>query len=222
MIKGVLFDFDGTIVDSERSRFESINKTLERYNIKISKNDWNKKYLRLNTRPIFEQILKENNIDADSNLLYDESHKLREKIIINGGVDIIPNFFEFYNFLKKQNIKMIICSGGKKEFMELILKKINLKDILYFGRESYDNVKPAPDAYLKGLEILNLMPEEVLVFDDSYNGLLSAKNAKIDKIISINSVNKKVDELKLYLKIKNYCDFDFEKILEINEILIKN
>lgn len=215
MIKGILFDFDGTIVDSERSRLESINKVLEKYDINISETDWVNKYLKLNTKPIFEQILKENDIQGYPSELYKESHKLRKLIVKKEGVDLIPNFVEFYDFCKEHDVKMIICSGGKKEFIDVILDKMKLKDIESFGRESYHNPKPAPDAYLKGLEILGLQPDEVAVFDDSYHGLLSAKNAKIRRFISINSQNPKVEDLNPYMKVKDYRDFNFEKVLEL-------
>ena len=54
MIKGILCDFDGTIVDSEISRFISINHVLEDYKIKISKENWDKRYKSLGTKKILE------------------------------------------------------------------------------------------------------------------------------------------------------------------------
>ena len=64
MIKGILFDLDGTIVESESSRLKSSNQVLKEFNIEISQKDWNSKYRRMNSTPMFEDIIKKHKITA--------------------------------------------------------------------------------------------------------------------------------------------------------------
>lgn len=214
MIKGVLFDFDGTIVESEESRFLAINKTLESFNVEIIRKEWNNEYKKMNTTPIFQNLIDKNNINANAIDLYHKSHILRREIIKVCGVNIVKDFMKFYEFLKSKKIEMIICSGGKRSFVENLLNHIKL-DMDFLGREDYNEVKPKPDAFLKGLEKLGLQKNEVLVFDDTFNGVKSAVDGGFKNIIAINSTMSS-DDLKLFgviSNIKDYSELDFDEII---------
>lgn len=217
MIKGILFDFDGTIVDSEKSRLYSLNKVLENFKLKISKNAWEKKYMRLNSKPILNEILTLNNIEEDIDLLYEYSRKIRKDYIRENSVKLINGFLEFYQQIKKNDIKMIVCSGGKRDHIKFNMQMANLpEDIEYLGREDYEKVKPEPDCYIRGMQMLGLEKNEVIAIDDSYNGILAAKNAGID-VIGINCEKEKgIDELEPLMKVKDYTQIDLDKLLNLN------
>lgn len=215
MIKGVLFDFDGTIVDSEISRFESTNAVLQKYNIKISRKEWDEKYKRLPSVMIFNDVLQVNEVEADSEELYKQAHGLRKEIEKRDGVEVIRGFFEFWDFLKKKDIKIAICSGSTREHLEAVMDIVGIENIKSITREDYEKVKPAPDCYLKGLEELGLKPEETLVFDDSFTGGIAAQRAKC-KFVAINSENEKgIETLNPVLRVRNYTEIDLDDILKL-------
>lgn len=217
MIKGILFDLDGTIIDSEPSRLKSSNMVLKDFNIQISQKEWNEKYKRKSSIDIFLDIKKQNNLDFNANDLYKKSHSIREKIEKKEDIKLIDGFMNFYEFLKQNKIKMIICSGGKREHIKLLLNKMNLKDISYIGREDYKRTKPNPDCWIKGLQLLNLKNNEVLLFDDSYNGILAGKNANINKLIAINCKGEKgMEKMPIFFKITNYNELNFKHLIDNN------
>jgi len=213
MVKGIVFDFDGTIVDSEISRLKSLNVVLRDYNYKISDAAWNLNYRRLRSVDILEDIKKRKKFNYDSNKLYEKSHFIREELE-KKGVRVVSGFFDFYNFLKKNNIKMMIASGGRIEHIRIVQAIENLPKINIIGRENYERAKPFPDCYKLALKKMNLKAEDVIVFDDSVTGMQAGIDAGC-RVIGINYFDAGVDELNLYKKIRSYKDLDFDEILKL-------
>lgn len=211
MVRGVIFDFDGTIVDSEKSRFLSLNEVLKNYNYQITNEAWNLNYKRLRSVLILEDIKYRKKLVYDSNLLYEKSHKIRNKLE-EKGVRVIDGFLKFYDFLNKNNIKMIIASGGRRDHVKMIMAIEKLPRIEVLGREDYDNVKPEPDCYLLALKKMNLKSDEVIVFDDSVSGMQASITAGC-RTIGINSSDVGVNELDLFMNIHDYNELDFDLFL---------
>ncbi len=211
MVKGVIFDFDGTIVDSEIPRLRSINEVLKDYNYKISEEVWNLNFKRFRTIDIFEFIKKEKKFDYNSYEMYKKSHFIREEME-GKGVRVIEGFFDFYNFLYNNKVKMIIASGGRKEHIKMLMRIDNLPDIDVIGREDYKNGKPNPDCYVLALKKLKLKSKEVIIFDDSVSGIEAGIKTGC-KVIATNSYGKDIDELNIFMKIKNYNELNFEDFL---------
>lgn len=213
MIKAVVFDFDGTIVDSEKTRLESINYVLEKFNYQISRKDWKSKYKSFGTEPILDMIKKENNLPYDTQKLYKLSYSYRDSIE-QKGIPLIKGFREFYDELEERNIRMLICSGGTSDHVKRVMKYSNLPKIPYFGRDQYSKRKPEPEPYLKALEILDLKKEDVLVFEDAKTGIESANMAGL-RVIAVNYDSledfSKLDVIEFH---KDYTEIDIESILD--------
>ncbi len=209
VVRGVLFDFDGTVVKSEKSRFESLNQVLEIYQVEISKKEWNKEYMSLGSHEILEKIKEKNNLNFDINDIYLKSKKIRNDIE-KKGVDLMPGFRELIEELENLNIKYIICSGGQGEHVKELLKQHNLSKIPHFGREAYENRKPAPDAFLEGLKRIDTKPEETIVFEDSKTGIEAAIKCGC-RVFGVNTnPAEKVEQLDIEENLEDFREFDFE------------
>lgn len=222
MIKGILFDFDGTIVNSELSRFKSSKQILSEYGFDLTQELWDKKYKALSSKELFEDVIQLLNLSISSNELYEQAHNLRTHIEKNEGVEIIDGFKEFYEECKYHNIKCIVCSGGTSEHVQRILKQCAI-EIQGFGREEYDNRKPAPDAWLRGLELLNLHKDEVIVFDDASSGIAAGLRAGIKKCCAINydkddfedfETIEKETRIRVYKYYKNWNEVNLRTLLD--------
>lgn len=221
MIKGVLFDFDGTIVDSEPSRFNSLNKVLEDFNYQIQPSEWNLNYKKYSSMKILNIIKEKYNLNFDVKQLYDKSHQIREKEIAEKGLPLIKGFKEFYSYLQKEILmSCLICSGGKKDHLENVFSHIkNLPKIPFISREDYDRAKPFPDCYLMGLKKLELKPDEVLVFDDTYSGLKAGLDAGC-KVIAVNCEDTK--DLAVECEIKDYTQLELFELFQDEDLINTN
>ncbi len=209
-VKAVLLDFDGTIVLSEESRFWSTNEVLKSYNLSISQKEWDISYKRMNSRDIYKDISLKNNISIPIEETYLKAKSLRELYLKENGLQVAKGFFEFIDFLKKNSIKTIICSGGNREHIAKAMKIVGISGISYLGREDYVHEKPAPDCYNKGLDILGVDAKDAVVIDDSYNGMKAGIDAGC-RVIGINCTYEKgVSELPLEFQVEDFTQISMD------------
>lgn len=221
MIKGILFDFDGTIVNSEISRFKSSQEILKKYGFDLTQQLWEYKYKALSSKALFEDVIQVLNLTISSDELYEQAHELRKRIEREQGVEIIEGFKDFYQECISHNLQCIVCSGGTSEHVQRILKQCDIH-IQGLGREEYISRKPYPDAWLKGLELLGLSKEEVLIFDDASTGIEAGLRAGVEKCCAINYNDEDFKEIehteelfgtRVYKYFKNWNDVELKKLI---------
>lgn len=223
-IKGILLDFDGTVVDSEQSRYKSSKKILEKYNFNLTKEMWEEKYKSLSSKVLFNEIIDFLNLDNTYEELYQKAKKLRREIEEREGVEIIDGFLDFYKQCRELNLKCIVCSGGTTEHVQRILKQCRLDEIGLqgFGREKYESRKPHPDAWITGLDELELSKDEVLLFDDAKTGIEAGLKAGIEKCCTINYDEKDFEnfnEIEIEIGIKMWKKFNDWREVDIKELI---
>ncbi|SHJ77149.1 HAD family hydrolase [Paramaledivibacter caminithermalis] len=197
-IKAVIFDLDGTIVDSMWIWKEIDIKYLAKRGIKLP--DGLQKEIEgmsfTETAIYFKKTfsLKETieEIKEEWNLMAYDFY--RNKINLKYGVK------EFIELIKSKDIKLGIGTSNSRELALEVLKKHNIYDYFDTIRTSceVEKGKPHPHIFLKVAEDLGVKPQDCIVFEDTYAGVLAAKRAGM-RVIAIS------DELSLPYK-KEICD----------------
>ena len=191
MKKYILFDHDGVLVDTEYWYFMSNKRALSELGIVLDK----ELYLKNMAKGIScWSLARRSAIDestiadkrAKRNRYYQEYLK-NENIEIDGVEEIL------YKLSKKH--KMAIITTSKRKDFEQIHKERRITHYMDFvlTEEDYDNAKPHPDPYLKGLEIFRAKKEETLIVEDSGQGLKAAVTAGVDCAIVHNEFTKTHD-----------------------------
>lgn len=220
-IKAILLDFDGTVVDSEQSRFESSKRILKNYNFDLTNDMWENKYKALSSKDLFEDAIGKLKLNVTSDELYKQAHTLRTQIESEEGVRVIDGFRDFYNKCKELNLKCIVCSGGTTEHVQRVLKQCEI-DIVGFGREEYNRRKPKPDAWICGMKKLGVKPNEVILFDDASTGIIAGLRAGIKRCCAIHYDKKDFEDIakyeeetpiKVYKYFKNWKDIEIESLI---------
>ncbi len=193
-LKAILVDLDGTLINSEKLFFESYQTVLfKEYGIKISFSEYQEHELKQNAHLL--EYLQENqkiplNIKYENlmNKVYNEyEHKF---ITLFSSQDVFVNF-TLLEQLKKKGIKIALVTTCKKHFLNILFEKLachNLFDCVV-AREDVSHLKPAPDAYLKALNILQLPIENVIAVEDSERGIKSAMKCGIKTIQTLEYSN---------------------------------
>jgi len=175
MIKAVIFDMDGVMIDSEPLWEKTERILLGRRRIEYSP-DYRDRIVGLNQN--------------DSGRLLIDTFELEESVeeIISERVRILISIYEkeletvgglipLLEDLKKSNYLLAVASSSPLRVINLVLDMFSLND--YFSSvvsgECTNNGKPHPDIYLHTANLLGLEPSECVAIEDSINGVLSAK-----------------------------------------------
>ena len=176
IVKGLFFDLDGTLFDTDEANFLSYKKSFLQKGFEVNKSQFNE--IKGTRSDYFIPILAPNITKDDIQDIKKYKSKFYSELI-----DKIPPNNELISFLAtmRPHHKIALVSTASRENAIPILKKakiIDLFDLLIFGGD-VKNSKPDPESYNLALQGLNLRPDEVVAFEDSETGILAARNAGI-------------------------------------------
>lgn len=205
MIKLVIFDVDGTLVDSEVVFVKAAIKNMEvnGYNIPMSAIMGIIGQNRVAGQKLIEST-QDDSFDYDRYIKNYE--KIRSEILEKEPLKLKKGALNILNYCKEHGIRMAIATSTYREKQVKVLTNLGIIDYfdyMVFGNE-IKNSKPAPDIYLKVYEHYNLDKDEMIIYEDSNNGILSGYNAgiKVVYIKDIVDVNKETLSL-CYKQVKD-------------------
>jgi beta-phosphoglucomutase len=175
-----LFDLDGVIVDTAKFHFLAWKKIAKNIGYELTHED-NEQLKGVSRQDSLNIILDLANVTIDLEVF---NHYLLQKnndylLLIQSlsPNDILPGISEALIFLKERRIKIGLGSASKNA--KIILQKLQLMD--YFEVIIDGNIvikgKPDPEVFLKGCSALNVPKDRCIVFEDSFAGILAAKEA---------------------------------------------
>jgi phosphoglycolate phosphatase len=178
-LKAVLFDLDGTLVDSEKDIAEAANFTREHYGLKRVPDSTIAQYVGNGVLTLLEKSL-----DTTDQTKILEAYKIFQEHYRIHCADFtkpFPGTFDLLNALKKRNIKMGVVSNKPQEFTTSVLEKLDLAPYFQvaFGPEATTNRKPHPEPLLVALQKLVAQPHEAVMIGDSIVDIQAAQAAQI-------------------------------------------
>lgn len=214
MIKAVIFDMNGVIIDDEDIHEIAFKSALDKYNAHFNHEDYLKIFGGRTDEEGIEVLAKKlgrNDIPTDK--VTQEKQKQyfnlfpQNKKTFKGVVGLVKSLSKQY--------KLALTTSATKKEANMILKEFNLTDYFPTVITSNDITrgKPDPQPYLLTAEKLNLNPSDCIVIEDSGNGVLSAKAAGM-KCIGVTTTHPK--------KAVEMADKVVESFSEINNILINS
>ncbi len=186
MIKAILFDVDGTIINSEHIHRQAFNDLLKKYKISISKHQWTSAFVGRGSKYIATYIIQKHHLPEDIDVFVKKRKELFQKLIRKNPVQPVAGFMEFYTFLKKEKFKIAIASSGQRSNILQSLSMIGIASIPIIDIGQVNHRKPHPEIFLKAATKLHVKPSECLVFEDSVVGIQAAKRAKM-KVIALRT-----------------------------------
>jgi HAD superfamily hydrolase (TIGR01509 family) len=206
MIKFIIFDLDGVLVEAKNIHFEALNEALgPKY--EISWNEHLSKYDGLKTNQKLEMLTQDKGLPRELyNQIWDEKQRLTLYKLKNLKPD--SQLIDCMNRLVEQGYKLAVCSNSIRKTVLTVLSKLNIIENfdLILSNEDVKNSKPHPEIYWKAISQMGFLPEETLIVEDSPYGLLAASRSKASvmrvgspKDISYNNVNKYLNPEKMNL-----------------------
>ncbi len=180
-IKGIIFDLDGTLIDSRKDLAISMNLTLKDFNLEKLDFETLVSFIGNGTRKFVERSFKNTKIDINKALSIYKNHyseHLADETFCYSGVN------ELLQKLKDFSVKCSIITNKHEEATLDILKilKINSFFDIILGGDSIPYLKPSPEPLLYVAEKWRSKPEELLMVGDNWTDVAAARNAGIKSV----------------------------------------
>ena len=219
VLRAIIFDFNGVLVDDEPIHLDMFQKVLKEKGLTLSEKDYYKRYLGLDDRGCFKLVYQDHGIILDESTLGElirlkagyYGAAIEKKIVVFPGVkELIP--------VLSLRFPLAIASGALRSEITMILESVRLKH--YFqvivSTEDVSEGKPNPEIFIKALTLLNkgkedsevIRSSECLVVEDSKEGIRAARRAGIkclavtnshpaEELTQANAVVKGLDEVTI-------------------------
>jgi len=194
MIKAVIFDMDGLIVDTEplysRAAIEIAKKRNKEFTLEIKQEMMGR--LGIESMRIFKERLS---LDESPEELLFERGILYDRLLKEEGAKPMPGLFEILGLLDSLKIPYSIASSSKRIWIDFILESLKIKDrfVSILSCEDIKRGKPDPEIYIKSIEILKKPKEECLVLEDAISGVIAGKRAGCKCIAVRNEFNRNLE-----------------------------
>ena len=182
MIKAIFWDNDGVLVDTEKLYYRANKETFKKIGVDLTEEIYIEYFLRRSSGT-WHLAEAKGFSQEDISKFRNERDELYSKLLMNGN-NVIEGVEETLVKLYGK-YKMGIVTSSRKEHFEIIHKKSGLLryfDFVLTG-EDYENSKPAPDPYLKALELRGCNKDECIIVEDSERGLRAAMAAGIKCLV---------------------------------------
>ncbi len=214
--KAVIFDMDGVLIDSEPIWYQSANEVLSEYGIQLSPLQY-ATTTGLRTKEFVEWWFKQFNLPMAK---ADEAIKEIIALVINTVNQKgrpLPGVQHIFNFFIAKQYKIGLATSSPLELVEVVVAFLGIKDYIHAissaGELPYG--KPHPQVYIDCANSLNMLPLECICFEDSFNGMIAAKAAKM-KCVVVPSAQE-FHQLKWHA-----ADLKISSLLNFNELLLQS
>jgi len=180
MIKGIIYDMDDLMVDSDPLHSLAWNETLNKYGYNFSdiSEDVRSSFIGRKAVDFSKAMVEYFKMDLDYKSFYQEKYRTFLKLV-KERLEPMPGLIKSLTLFKKNNYKIALATSGSKEYVDIVMERFQIRS--YFDDIiSGDDVKigkPNPESYLLSSKKLGLKPSECLVLEDATKGIESAKGA---------------------------------------------
>jgi putative hydrolase of the HAD superfamily len=203
-MKAIIFDFDGTMIDTESLWYEMSKGILEKefgFELPLEKfatfiGTSDEKLLQYYLEEVGEQFIKDDFNEKLERLMNERVEHL----------DMRPGFLTFFQQVKAEGVKIGLATSSTRGWVEPFLQRFQILNDFdaICTRDDVSNVKPDPELYLLALEKLEVKAEEAVAIEDSVNGSAAAIKAGIHCIVIPNPVTKHLTFAKEIIQFESF------------------
>lgn len=215
MIRALIFDFDGTILDTETPDYETWVEVYREHGHPLSIEEW------ANTLGTAHSPLDliEHLIEKTDGRLSRESIRARKRELFHARVfaePIRPGVREYFHEAGRLGLRIGIASSADHSWVSGHLERLGLLHMVHSIRTAEDVhlTKPDPALFVQALEALGVRPEEAIAIEDSPNGVRAAMAAGIFCVAVDNPITSRLDLDGADLRVRSLAELPLLRLLE--------
>lgn len=184
-IKLIIFDMDGLMLDTEIIHFKTWMMYAQKYGFKydITKRH---RYAGMTDKQVVSVLSKDMGDAEKASQMRHEILEERKRIFSDPNISLKKDgLIELLDYLDSNNISYAIASSSGRDRINYLLEKEGILqrfNVIVSG-DDVEKSKPAPDVFLKVIEIMNFSKDEAIILEDSENGYIAAKESGINYMI---------------------------------------
>lgn len=176
IIKGVLWDMDGVLVDTGDFHYQAWRHTLDLYDIPFSRQQFNETFGMNNWSILLLLVGPQLDQETYTRISNQKEEAFRQGIC--GKVQLLPGIKAALEYLKSRGIHQAIASSAPPENIAALVDELHLRESFEAVVSAYAMAgKPAPDVFLAAAQAIGVEPRDCLVIEDAVLGVKAAKQA---------------------------------------------
>ncbi|WP_281887163.1 HAD family hydrolase [Paenibacillus sp. YYML68] len=214
MLRAVVFDFDGLILDTESAEFEAYQLMYRHHGAELPVHVWGQCVGTAGTFDPYaylEEQLADRTYDRQAAQAMRRAHfESRMEL-----ADVRPGVREYLDTASRLGLRIGLASSSSRAWVVGYLERHGLLEAFEVIRTKEDVaiVKPDPELYLQAVQALGVEPHEAAAFEDSPNGALAAKRAGMKCVIVPNSVTSQLTFGEYDLQLQSMAEMGLEDVL---------
>lgn len=217
MIRALIFDFDGLILDTETPELLVWQEIFREYGHEVSLADWGRIIggYGLSDYDPARHLADLVGDSLDPQNLTERHHaESRRRVLLQ---PVLPGVLDYLQTGQRLGLRLAVASSSPHAWVDGHLTRLGLfhyfDHILCCEDVSPGRTKPHPDLFLKALDLLAVYPEEAIVFEDSPNGVRAALFAGTNVVTVPNSITQQLTFEKPSLFLNSLTDMPLEQLL---------
>ncbi len=176
MVRGVLFDMDGVLVDSEKYICEAAIQMFKQKGLDVKATDF-LPFVGTGEDLYLGGVAEKYNFPYDLNEIKYTTYKIYEEMV-EGRLTPLPGVLSFISKSKSKGLRLAVATSADRMKMEINLRNIGISEDTFTATVNgleVERKKPFPDIFQYAAEKIGLQPGECLVVEDAINGVEAAK-----------------------------------------------
>jgi HAD superfamily hydrolase (TIGR01509 family) len=216
MLRALIFDFDGLIMDTEGAILQSWQELYRSHGCELPLDLW---LTGVGTAEWDVDLIAE--LEQQAGCPLDREGLTRERWRREGelvsSLPVLPGVLETLQEARRLGLKVALASSSSCAWLASHLERMGLADHfdVILGGDDVALTKPSPELFLAALESLEVQAGDAVVFEDSLNGILAARSAGIFCVAVPNGVTRHLPLEQADLRVNSLADLPVEKLVEV-------
>jgi HAD superfamily hydrolase (TIGR01509 family) len=207
MIRALIFDFDGLILETELPLVQSWQEIYSKYGLEFPLEKWLSN-IGTSDEPYKPYVELERHLGPGIDLTNDYGQRHQRELELIGDRQPMPGVVQYLQEGQKMGLRIGLASSSSCKWVEGHLSRLGL--IEYFAviraKEDVERTKPDPALFRTAVERLEVLPEEAIAFEDSPNGILAARRAGLYCVAVPNILTQQSDTSQADIVLRSLAD----------------